>query len=624
MIKICISFWFGYVIKSKILDLIAHDKLHDKSLVINDDGSVAPKDRRTEEVEAESVSFSVCNYFNIETGANSFGYLAEWSKGRELKELNASLDTIRKTAAEMITAIEDKFHEIVKDRDITIAVGETQAELAEPAAAKQPPPAPEADDIIANIIEHKNYQKFTELFPEAASGEYSYLRLEAGDGFMPLLLEWIDENQISVMHTYVMNGELCYDPMIVFEVDKNAGTMIASEFQQSIPPVYQFIDDEGIGRSVDGNGREFSVIGLQDSINEFASQWLDNIGQQGYMPVKADMEINGEPTRVIFDTDGKPIIPESSKPDAEDIELFDNADTDGDPSEPEQIIPDPSIGYSEMNLYGYSYDGMLPLTQSRATELFDANLPVFLLFPDGTEAAVFDRDELVTHDGIFGIEKTDWEASLEYAAMKAETKTSESSREADLLYGGGNRFGIYQVKNGNELRDFRFVPMEELQALGLDVERGNYELVYTAPFDDRIEFLTDRYPVLNRIYEDFNISHPGDYTGRSVSVSDVITLKCNGDISSHFVDSVGFVEIDHFHGMEKTELPKQPEKSTQDIDKPKPDAYSQVGNRSENECPAAPKGKPSLAERLAENKLKASRQGQPDAHKTTGREVISQ
>ena len=80
----------------------------------------------------ESVSWTICNFFGIQTDANSFGYIGEWSRGRELKELNASLDTIRKTASELIDAIDGKFREIAKERNIVFAVGEGQSELAEP------------------------------------------------------------------------------------------------------------------------------------------------------------------------------------------------------------------------------------------------------------------------------------------------------------------------------------------------------------------------------------------------------------------------------------------------------------------------------------------------------------
>ena len=101
---------------------IAHAKLHDYEHMteLADDGETilvpGEKSRNTEEVEAESISYAVCQYYGIETGENSFGYIATWSKGKELKELRASLETINKTASELITDIDRHFAEICRER----------------------------------------------------------------------------------------------------------------------------------------------------------------------------------------------------------------------------------------------------------------------------------------------------------------------------------------------------------------------------------------------------------------------------------------------------------------------------------------------------------------------------
>ena len=78
------------------------------------------KDRRTKEVEAESVAYAVCQYYGIETADNSFGYIASWSKGRELAELRSSLETINKTSAALIDTIDRHFAEICAERGITV------------------------------------------------------------------------------------------------------------------------------------------------------------------------------------------------------------------------------------------------------------------------------------------------------------------------------------------------------------------------------------------------------------------------------------------------------------------------------------------------------------------------
>ena len=105
---------------------IAHSKLHDYTKQPDSQ----PKDSNTEEIEAESIAYTVCAYFGIETSANSFGYVATWSKDKDLKAFKDSLDTIRKTSSELISGVEQQFKEICKERGISL-------EPAQP-AQKQP------------------------------------------------------------------------------------------------------------------------------------------------------------------------------------------------------------------------------------------------------------------------------------------------------------------------------------------------------------------------------------------------------------------------------------------------------------------------------------------------------
>ena len=86
------------------------------------------KDRNTEEVEAESISFAVCAYYGIETGENSFGYLANWSKDKDLKELRGSLETINKASSELITDIDRHYAAILKEREASVELPEPQTE----------------------------------------------------------------------------------------------------------------------------------------------------------------------------------------------------------------------------------------------------------------------------------------------------------------------------------------------------------------------------------------------------------------------------------------------------------------------------------------------------------------
>jgi len=569
---------------------------------------------------------------------------------------------------------------------------------------------PIADTEVKKTVDKKLYEKFAELFPQFANGEYSYLRLES-KGFMPLSLEYIFGDRISVMHTYEQNGDLCYDPMMEFHFDNIGKTMSACVYEQSIPPIYQFFDDRGVGKSVNGDGEETTVTALQMQLDNFASSWFDNIAEQGYMPVRANMELDEKgniskeglvtdtTVTIIFDEKGNPIIP---TPEKQEVQVGDVLSMDGkkwlvekidgdfsidlknlDPNDiqsnqkfvgrwkekldeagfsillktelniseksmPEFTeidfsFPDTTIGFSEMNLYGYTGGDMFPLTNERAAFLFDRDHCVYLLYSDNTEAMVLDRDEILNHDGLFGIERIDWEHSPVRAAQMAVAEYAHGNREAELLHDSGNRFGIYQIPDGiDEARNFRFSSMRELEAHGLQPNCANYKIVYTAPFSERVEFLSDRYPVLNNIYEKFNTEQPSDYTGRSVSVSDVIVLKCNDNLSVHYVDSTGFVEIDNytFFGEEINKMPNAETPAQGELDilsqvGTKLDEYkgksvaeleadvnagksislmdlSKAVNAKRNNVPK--NRKPTLMERLKNGKEKAARQGQSDTN----------
>ncbi|MDD3228623.1 MAG: YodL domain-containing protein [Oscillospiraceae bacterium] len=104
---------------------IAHSKLHNyekenEQTTAGDETAapVKPKSRESEEVEAESISFAVCAYYGISTGENSFGYIATWSRDKELPELRASLETINKTASGLITEIDRNYADIMKERGL--------------------------------------------------------------------------------------------------------------------------------------------------------------------------------------------------------------------------------------------------------------------------------------------------------------------------------------------------------------------------------------------------------------------------------------------------------------------------------------------------------------------------
>ncbi len=244
-------------------------------------------------------------------------------------------------------------------------------------------------------------------------------------------------------------------------------------------------------------------------------------------------------------------------------------------------LPDPMIGLWEMEEYGYTWNEMLPLTQGRALELFDHDLPVYLLHEDGSETTVHDRKQITGHGGIFGIEKGDWENEKNFRAMREELEESGADKEAQLLHGDTDQYGIYQLKDNPELRDLHFAGTAELLKRGIlsddfrEIQPGNYNLVYAGELSG-IHGQSQR-EKLNAVFEKFNIDHPADYKGHSLSVSDVVALHENGENSAHFVDSFGFTRLPEFmralegvkeQDTQKAEPEERQETSGHDVQKP--------------------------------------------------------
>ena len=99
-------------------------------------------------------------------------------------------------------------------------------------------------------------------------------------------------------------------------------------------------------------------------------------------------------------------------------------------------------------------------------------------------------------------------------------------------------FSIYQLKSGNETLDYRFEPLDAIRNNGLSVKPENYELVYTAPLTEKDN--------LESIYTRFNIDHPADFKGHSLSVSDIVVLHQDGKDTAHYCDRFGFSQVPEF------------------------------------------------------------------------------
>ena len=201
------------------------------------------------------------------------------------------------------------------------------------------------------------------------------------------------------------------------------------------------------------------------------------------------------------------------------------------------IPPDPAISVEARNAYGYTDDAMLPLTKERAMELFERDVPVYLLYGDNTEAMAFEKTEILNHDGIFGIDRADWEAVKEQFPVITENRWQKAFQQNPA-----DSYCIYQLRRDPELAELRFMNSQYLWEHGLEPAFDHYEAVYSGslPSDGSTEARLDD------LYMKFNTAHPQNFTGHSLSVSDIVVLRQQGAVSSHYVDSVGFVQLPAF------------------------------------------------------------------------------
>ena len=165
--------------------------------------------------------------------------------------------------------------------------------------------------------------------------------------------------------------------------------------------------------------------------------------------------------------------------------------------------------------------------------------------------------------------------------MQAELSDNDINKEAQLLYGSSDKYGIYQLKHNPELDHLRFEGTESLKRMGITknnfdaIKPENYELIYVGELSELQEKTQGE--TLEVIYEKFNIDHPEDYRGHSLSVSDIVVLHQNGENSAHFVDSFGFTRLPDF--MQTLEGVKEQEEeidtSGHDVQKSEPEKKEQ-------------------------------------------------
>ena len=465
-------------------------------------------------MEAESVAYTVCQHFGIDTSDYSFGYIAGWSSDRDTKELKASLDTIRKTASELITGIEDRLAELQKDRaveqeqnkesilliqndDLTqyslvSVVGMDRQELMDILSAMS------EDDKLSIQAYLESKGAWTTEITDEDTKEFGEYHLDVR--YNTDTEELVDMKKRKEIYDKSMEPIAAGDVVVKFSGSMGSEWEISKITNMSPDEVKKLLYDMALLNENEWDG-DYNAYLKEHGATVFTDDERNLIVNYNY---KLD---DMEKTRELAETLAYMI---ENQPVNEALTVID-AQTEID------ALPDGMIGFSEMHEYGYSWNEMLPLTKDKATELFGEDVAVYQLHEDGSEKLIEDLEELKEHEGIFGVEKDDWSAYLEHQSMKQELEESPANREA---------------------RDIHFMGMDYLESKVIAVTRENYDLLYTAPLEEGTS--------LEDIYTRFNIDHPADFRGHSLSVSDVVVLHQNGENTSHYVDSFGYREVPEF------------------------------------------------------------------------------
>ena len=513
---------------------IAHSKLHnyakaqEEAARAGDKEPPKKKDRNTEEVEAESISYAACQYYGIQTGENSFGYIANWSQGKELPELRASLETINKAAGELIADIDRHYKVICKERGIDLAAQSEQTvpqqEAASEAEVPMQAPARHAYKL------HSNFER-------TSPADSTYIQ------------EYTVADDLSLIPGEVLYAGT-YDECVKLHNALQDGSMTAEQVkaQAQAEKLYELdgrlylhvqpcdggydytIYDKGTMRALDGGQLDAPELPLSTAALKICE--MHDMGGQSiqYAPLSM-IETLQEAAVQQMQAAAQAAAPETTMlPDAPEQHLD------------EYPMPDPTLTQDDLEKCGYLDGDLLPLSKERAYELMERDLTVYIVQQGENPAMAFDTTDLDAYDGIFAVTREEWEESPAFDAQVKERMDHQQEREQAFLDHKGDCFAIYQVKHTDELRDIRYEGLEWLKSIGQTAQRDNYDLVYTAPL-----LPSDlKGDTAEQLFYRFNNEHPADYRHPSMSVSDIVAIKRDGKVSCHYCDSFGFAEVPGF------------------------------------------------------------------------------
>ncbi|WP_379708694.1 YodL domain-containing protein [Mediterraneibacter gnavus] len=569
---------------------IAHATLHDTALAMPE-----RPDRRTREVQAESVAYAVCQHYGLDTSDYSFGYIAGWSSGKELAELKGSLETIRSTAANLIDTIDGHFAAIQKAQD-----KEQTTEQAQPAqeATKQPEAeaaTPELPEETAPVQEKETqpeqaapaapYYPINEAAAKRAKDRNSFSDYKQGSATAEYR-HYVDE-AVQIAERQKQRVDPMYHEKIDSLLDTYARKLAANmnkgyEIDARVPSIliaggsnFPTRKKEKQNAARDSNYREWQDIqGLLDKIRSTGMGGISADDPQAVQKLEKKLESleKSQETMKAVNAyyrkhktlDGCPHLPpeelEKLKADmASSWHLEDKPFATwalSNNSAEIRRVKDRIKSLSqqkEIGFVGWKFDGgkVEANTEANRLQIFFEDKPDeatrealksngFRWSPKAgawqrqlTSNAYYAADYVKAIVPLTGEKPTE----LQRAHIRAQKVDAQEQPEQEAPQ-DKDTFSIYQIKGGDETRDLRFEPYDRLTATGHRVDAKNYTLVYSAELTPGTS--------LEDIYTRFNIDHPKDFKGHSLSVSDVVVLHQNGQDTAHYVDSFGYKEVPEF------------------------------------------------------------------------------
>ena len=456
---------------------IAHAKLHDIDLNAPKDEQQPRVDRRTREVEAESVAYTVCQHYGLDTSDYSFGYVAGWSSGRELAELKSSLETIRSAAADIINSIDghiaelQKQHEAEKAAPDLAAAQEAQSEKADPPLTDLQKKAA----AIAEKYEALSTQEKIGVIAQAFGGTAG--RIETS----PCTGKWRGTSDISIRFD---NGASLFLGNRLTPKAKTAAVqreLVNATLLRYNPEIVSATKEAALASLMEREAKD-NAIAAQKGLKPYTLlnvEFNDGADSQssGYMGWYY----------VTLAVDGN------------------------------------ICSHIETGLNYDIADGKVSAEPTRE-KYFAAGA-----LKDSEVDYVFNNVGFSSASGLYALPVSDAVLQRAEKTLAERTKAQEPDRDS---------FSIYQLKRGDETRDLRFEPYDRLTATGHAVDPANYDLIYSAPLAPGTS--------LEAIFTRFNIDHPKDFKGHSLSVSDVVVLHQNGQDTAHYVDSIGYRQTPEF------------------------------------------------------------------------------